>query len=625
MQCSATRARLCVAQGVICAIFAVCGAVLAADGPAIKLPTDERAQAELDAKISGLIAQLGADQFATREKAQSELERMGLAAFDALYEAQNHGDIEIALRARYLVSSLSVNWAQDDDPAEVKRILRGYGAENEDVRKSRMDQLAKIEDGKGVSALCRLVRFETSNRLSKQGALLIMNRKELPTKEARDELGRLITSSVGLSKRAGAQWLKAYVQTLADPAASLPLWERLAKAEHDTFAQSAEQHTSREIARDMLRWQSELLRRLERESDAQAVMRRSLDLVENDRVQVMDACDWLMERKAWPVIDELAKRFGPLFDENSVLLYRLGEAQLKQGKTAEGEVTAEKAYKLLPEDADPHIVAAFSLQERGLVAWAEREYRHVMKIGPTGALHDLRARFLLAEMLHDNLKELDAAQVLQGAVSAMEKDPTVLQAVERLGRDPGGIRSRMHFFYSQHAAEQKDEKKALEQLALGAKADPTDADVLIAMYRAPGADEAWRTNTKKLIASAAEHFRTQVRDYTVQARAAGTEPQREYVNRQLASACNQLAWLVSNTEGDFDEALRCSQQSLELRPETGGYLDTLGRCYYAKEDFANAVKYQTRAVELEPHTVQIRRQLELFKAALGEAPKKEGK
>ena len=598
------------------------GMSFAADAPAVKIPTDERSQAELDAKVAGLIAQLGADQFATREKAQSELERMGLVAFDALYEAQNHGDIEIALRARYLVSSLSVNWSQDDDPAEVKRILRGYGAETEDVRKSRMDRLAAIEDQKGVSALCRLVRFETSNKLSKQAALLVMNLKTPAEKEAQQELGRVISMSVGLSKRAAAQWLRAYVQTLANPAAALAGWERLSKAEQDIFTQSAEQHTSREIVRDMLRWQAELLRKLERETEALAVMRRALDLVENDRVQVMEAVDWLVDRKAWIIVDELAKRFSPLFEEHAVLLYRLAEAQVKQAKTAEGEATAERAFKLQAEDADPHIVAAFSLQERGLMAWAEREYRHVIKLGPAGSLPDLRARFLLAEMLHDIPKELEAAQVLQGAIDAMDKDPAVLQAVERLGRDAGGIRSRMHFFYSQHHAEQKDAKKALEQLQLGVKADPTDADVLIAMYRAPQPDEAFRAATKKLIAGGAEHFRTLVRDHTAQARQAGSEPQREYINRQLASACNQLAWLVSNTEGDFDEALRCSQQSLELRPDTGGYLDTLGRCYYAKGDFANAVKYQTRAVELEPHTIQIKRQLELFKTALAEAQKK---
>ncbi|MCA9210287.1 MAG: tetratricopeptide repeat protein, partial [Planctomycetales bacterium] len=57
-------------------------------------------------------------------------------------------------------------------------------------------------------------------------------------------------------------------------------------------------------------------------------------------------------------------------------------------------------------------------------------------------------------------------------------------------------------------------------------------------------------------------------------------------------------------------------KSLELVPDTAGYLDTLGRCYYAKGDYANAVKYQTQAVRLDPHTQQIRRQLELFEKAL---------
>jgi len=73
---------------------------------------------------------------------------------------------------------------------------------------------------------------------------------------------------------------------------------------------------------------------------------------------------------------------------------------------------------------------------------------------------------------------------------------------------------------------------------------------------------------------------------------------------------------VANTEGDYDEALRSSQRSLELRPETAGYLDTLGRCYFAKGDYKNAVFHQSRAVELEPHSQQIRRQLELFQKAL---------
>ena len=79
------------------------------------------------------------------------------------------------------------------------------------------------------------------------------------------------------------------------------------------------------------------------------------------------------------------------------------------------------------------------------------------------------------------------------------------------------------------------------------------------------------------------------------------------------AAYNQFAWLVGNTEGDFDEALKDSQKSLELKPDEGGFYDTLARVYFAKGDLDNAVKHQAKAAELEPHSGLIQRQLDLFR------------
>ena len=84
----------------------------------------------------------------------------------------------------------------------------------------------------------------------------------------------------------------------------------------------------------------------------------------------------------------------------------------------------------------------------------------------------------------------------------------------------------------------------------------------------------------------------------------------------LATMNNQYAWLISNTEGDLQLALRCSQRSLELQPNFSTYLDTLGRCYYAVGDYENAIKYQRRAVELEPFAMSMKRQLQLFETEL---------
>ena len=57
---------------------------------------------------------------------------------------------------------------------------------------------------------------------------------------------------------------------------------------------------------------------------------------------------------------------------------------------------------------------------------------------------------------------------------------------------------------------------------------------------------------------------------------------------------------------------------MDLRKDSPGYLDTLGRCYYAADDLENAIKYQKQAVELDPDSQQMRRQLKMFETALKE-------
>ncbi len=124
-----------------------------------------------EAKVRTLIQDLGDDSYATRIKAMDKLQRMGLEAFDELYLAQFDPDIEIEMAARYLVSSLIVSWSKETDPAEVRAALHEYGAQNETERNSRIELLAEFADRKGLPALVRLVRFETSMRLSRLAAL----------------------------------------------------------------------------------------------------------------------------------------------------------------------------------------------------------------------------------------------------------------------------------------------------------------------------------------------------------------------------------------------------------------------------------------------------------------------
>src|SRR5262245_30103837 len=94
----------------------VAGSSRADDPPASATATELR--------LKTLVEQLGAEEFAAREKAQAELAQLGLEAFDALHAAQSHHVPEIALRARYLVRSMNVRWFSENDGPEVVRILK---------------------------------------------------------------------------------------------------------------------------------------------------------------------------------------------------------------------------------------------------------------------------------------------------------------------------------------------------------------------------------------------------------------------------------------------------------------------------------------------------------------------
>ena len=204
--------------------------------------------------------------------------------------------------------------------------------------------------------------------------------------------------------------------------------------------------------------------------------------------------------------------------------------------------------------------------------------------------------------LEIEMAQFEAAKAMRDSVAALTDQFGDLGAVseesfERIAN--AGDMIRATFAQLQRAQAEGDVARQEEHLKTAIEFDPADADVLIAMHRLAGKDEAWRKQTSDLIKSAAEEFRKQIKE-----------------SPEYPTAYNQLAWLISNSEGDYDEALRCSLKSLELLPNTAGYLDTLGRAYYAKGDLENAAKTQARAVRLEPFSGQIKRQHDFFARAL---------
>lgn len=546
-------------------------------------------------EIAALIQQLGDENFYARQRATEQLRELGHEAFDELAANEHHPDVEIASRVQYLLRLAAVPWVQPGDSPEVREALAEYGTSDDTRRLQQVYHLGLLADEPQVEALARIVRFDPSPLVSRHAALQIIRQVETwgTDWEARAEA---VARGVGPSRRQPVHWLHTYLAAqhgkLAEAAQQ---WAQHVERERETLA-SYPLQTSRDIQRSLLQVQAELLARLDRPGELRLVVQQIVALEPGRVDSLISLVQWLAEHRVWWAIDEVGRRFARTIESDPILLYALADAYDRQGLGQRADGYAAGARKIDEFNSIRHLQTAFNLRERGMLKWAEQEFRYVLHNAPEGNRETLLARILLAELLHDQQRDGEAAQILEVAVNHMSSGNAEARG---LVRDPDSLRARMHYFYAQHFRD--DPEKRLAHLEQAVAADATDADVLIALYREENATPPQRQRTLQLIKAATDQFREQMR-------ASPDNP----------SPYNQFAWLVSNTDGDLEEALRASLRSLDLKPRTAAYLDTLGRCYYALGDLRNALKHQRMAVAIEPHSRQMQQQLKLFEEALAQ-------
>ena len=124
-------------------------------------------------RVDKLIQQLDSQGYVQRKHAENELRHLGHEAFDQLLEAQYNDSSEISLAAKQLIGRLSIAWWRSDDPEITQQVMRDYQRLLVDLRETRSEWLAQLEDGLGFGAVMRIVRYEPSELLSKQAAIEI--------------------------------------------------------------------------------------------------------------------------------------------------------------------------------------------------------------------------------------------------------------------------------------------------------------------------------------------------------------------------------------------------------------------------------------------------------------------
>ena len=298
-------------------------------------------------------------------------------------------------------------------------------------------------------------------------------------------------------------------------------------------------------------------------------------------LQRLWAVDWLIKQSAWDEVADLTNVKN--FNENALLLYRLAEAALRSGAEAEAESLAEKAFGLAgagtaedypvlfnsvlmtwlrQDDTNTRRLAMASAlaENRGMIDWAIREYRESATTEDPQLLRSSTRQLSL--LLHDHQRDEEAAKVRQDAIDRTKEDKGFADYFK------GEYESAMHYFRACRAKRDGKFDEEVEHLKKAIKADPNDVEALIALYRANGADEALKKSNQKQIRRVAATFMNRIRVY--EARLKSRSPNQAMLRDDLIFDENQYAWLIGNTEGDIDEAIRRSEHTVRERPANGG-------------------------------------------------------
>jgi hypothetical protein len=589
--------------------------------------------AEIDALVEGL----GAADYAEREAAAAQLNALGAAAVDPLLAAAEvSDDLEIALRARWLVDTIPLD--TERDPPEVSKLLDKFKRKDFAERVQVMHRLLRVDDDGGIEPLARIVRLDRSPLGSRVAAALLA-REWQPNDPAWSGMRGRIAAGLGASTRPAAAFLRSVVAfSSADsgPAREQPLAEA-----GEAFAQLAgpiadgasgeaagvggpgragDASTSGTIGETTLRifqrCRIQMLLAAGKRDDAMLESRRLLQACfdpgkDKDAATAAEEAAgmlvWLVERGLPEAVDLLAADRPELIRTDALVGYAAAVAEKARHHDAQADTLAAAAFaQTAGTNAEfvDRLQTAILLSKWGATDWANREYAALVDHPQTPAAQYALAAIMYAEFLHDQEREDEAAACLRRLLEGRKgkgdgkndgKGDGGDPILQQVGRDPRSIRSRMHYFESCAAALRGDAAARRKSLEESLRAYAKDVDALIGLYTLPDNTPVQKAEAVARIRRALEQIENEIQ--------AVPDDTNGY---------NEYAWLVANTEGDLRKATRYSKLSLVKSFDSSSYLDTLAHCQAAAGNKAAAVRTQSLAMRQEPHNRTIRKNLARF-------------
>jgi hypothetical protein len=594
---------------------------------AAALPAQARAAAEPSAdEIARLVADLGAADYAEREAAASRLAAIGAAAVDPLLTAaETSDDLEVALRARWIVDTIPLETVRD--PPEVAKLLDKYKKQGLAERVQVMHRLLRVDYDGGIEPLARIVRLDRAPSGSRVAAALLA-REWRPDDPYWPTMRARIAAGLGGSTRPAAEFLRALIgfseagdaagraralaaaETACAALARTP-GDGAGVARPDANGAAGDAAASEGLTETTLRiferCRIEMLlaagHREEAGREAGRLLAACFAADKDPSTSAEEAAAtlaWLVEHGLPEGVDLLAADHAGLIRDDPLVGYAAAVAEKARGRAADADRLASEAFAK-PAGSNAEFVdrlqTAILLAKWGAADWAAREYASLVDNPKTPAAQFALTAIMYSEFLHDQEREDEAAACLERLIEGRKGnagggDPILQQ----IGREPQSIRSRMHFFKACAAAARGDTAGRRKEIEAAIKAQPKDVDALIGLYTLPDNSPEQRADAAARVKRALKQIENEIQALP-----------------DDANGYNEYAWLVANTEGDLQKATRYSKTSLVKSFDSSSYLDTLAHCHAAAGNKDLAVRTQLLALRQEPHNRTIRRNLDRFR------------
>jgi tetratricopeptide (TPR) repeat protein len=256
-----------------------------------------------------------------------------------------------------------------------------------------------------------------------------------------------------------------------------------------------------------------------------------------------------LKEKSEDQVSEIQKHSSPGEPERQAL----GLIYLRQGRIDDSISELELIVNAWPDDDKSRYYLATAYQEKEDVTKAMEQFRKI----PSSSKYFINARMHIAHLLTAEEKFDDAIQVLKDAMA--------------LGRDRIELYLMLASVYE--AKEAYDE--AIATIQEGLKLDDKSIDLIFrfgVLLDKSGAKEACIEQMQKILEIDPNH----------------------------ADSLNYIGYTYAEQGIKLDEAMALIKKALEIRPDSGYIIDSLGWVYYKKGAYDEAVHHLEKAVQLTP-------------------------